>query len=134
MGKSESGLTSSAVQLSSTEGSLLHITLCRYGSGQLIRQERSLSEEFIAISHVWNNADWLRVGSIEGEIIVLEGKARFIAKDLPALVGGSWFWVDILCVDQRNVDARVAVTQHIPSIFQATKKTIVIRESIGFRD
>ena len=42
--------------------------------------------------------------------------------------------MDILCVDQRNADARVAVTQHIPSIFRAAKKTIVIRESIGFRD
>jgi hypothetical protein len=37
--------------------------------------------------------------------------------------------MDILCIDQRNADARIAVTQHIPTIFRTAQKTLVVKAS-----
>ncbi|KAK5654676.1 hypothetical protein OQA88_6999 [Cercophora sp. LCS_1] len=113
--------------------SSLRLTFCRYQSGALIREERPLSHDFIAISHVWGDASWRHVDGIEDQILVSDDKALFIAKSLPVIVGQSWFWMDILCIDQRDEDARVAVTAHIPSIFRAANKTVAIQESTGFR-
>jgi hypothetical protein len=42
--------------------------------------------------------------------------------------------MDILCINQRDEDARVAVTQHIPTIFLCAERTIVIRGGAGLRD
>ena len=41
--------------------------------------------------------------------------------------------MDILCVDQSSVDARISAVQHIPTIFRRAKKTIVIRDGGGLR-
>jgi hypothetical protein len=49
-------------------------------------------------------------------------------------MGSKWFWMDILCVNQRDEDARVAVTQHIPAIFRGAERTVVIRSGAGLRD
>ncbi|KAJ6506508.1 hypothetical protein C8R45DRAFT_1175528 [Mycena sanguinolenta] len=63
-----------------------------------------------------------------------EENTHFVIHDLPNVIGNTWFWMDILCVDQRDGDTRVVVMQHIPPIFRAAIKTVVIRESTGFRD
>ncbi|KAM0276392.1 hypothetical protein ACHAQH_006794 [Verticillium albo-atrum] len=113
----------------------LELIFCRFESGQIVRKKRLLSEPFIAISHVWGpDADWAKVDGVEDEIIVSPEKAIFMQTQLPALLGDSWFWMDVLCVDQRDADARVAVTQHIPAVFRAAQKSLVIRESASFRD
>ncbi|KAJ6506600.1 hypothetical protein C8R45DRAFT_970082 [Mycena sanguinolenta] len=112
----------------------LEILVCRYECGKIVKERRTISENFIAVSHVWGNADWRQLECVEDEILVSEEKAHFITHDLPNVVENTWFWMDILSVDQRDGDARVAVTQHIPSIFRAAIKTVVIRESTGFRD
>src|SRR5205814_7254714 len=41
---------------------------------------------------------------------------------------------DILCVDQRDENARIAITRHIPSIFRLGQLTIIVRDSSGFRE
>lgn len=41
--------------------------------------------------------------------------------------------MDILYINQKDDDARVAVTQHIPTIFKLARKTITIRESTSCR-
>ncbi|KAJ7263565.1 hypothetical protein B0H12DRAFT_1103012 [Mycena haematopus] len=112
----------------------LEILVCQYECGKIVKEKRPISESFIAVSHVWGNANWRQLECVEHEILISEEKAHFITHDLPNVVGSTWFWMDILCVDQRDGDARVAVTQHIPSIFRAAIKTVVIRESTGFRD
>ncbi|KAF8209398.1 hypothetical protein K438DRAFT_1572691 [Mycena galopus ATCC 62051] len=119
---------------SSPSSVLLEILVCRYECSKIVKEKRPISEIFIAVSHVWGNADWRQLECVEDEILVSEEKAHFITHDLPNVVGNTWFWIDILCVDQRDGDARLAVTQHIPSIFRAAIKTVVIRESTGFRD
>jgi hypothetical protein len=42
--------------------------------------------------------------------------------------GNNYFWMDILRVDQKNDQARVAVTQHIPAVSQQVERTIVVRD------
>ena len=42
--------------------------------------------------------------------------------------------MDILCVDQNDINARIAVTQHIPTIFRFAERTIVIWNSSGIPD
>ena len=48
-------------------------------------------------------------------------------------MGGDWFWMDVLCIDQRSKAARIAVTQHIPMIFRSAMKTLVIRTDRGYQ-
>jgi hypothetical protein len=100
------------------------VTLCRFGSGRLIKEDHSPSSvRFIAISHVWGDAQWRRVDGVEGDVLVSEDKAKFITDTLPELIGQEWFWMDVLCIDQRGKAARIAVTQHIPTIFRSAIKT-----------
>lgn len=60
-------------------------------------------------------------------------KANFIAQVLPSMVGTGYFWMDILCIDHQDRDAKIAVTQHIPTIFRSAQRTIVIRDSRGIQ-
>ena len=39
--------------------------------------------------------------------------------------------MDILCVDQRSFEARIGVIKHIPAIYRAAQKTVIIREPGG---
>src|SRR2546423_1330958 len=113
----------------------LSTTLCRYDSGKLVTQDKLLSEtDYIAISHVWGKAAKQDIPGIDGQVLASKEKARFIEKRLPRIVGTKWFWMDVLCVNQGNKEARIAVTQHIPTIFRLAQKTIVVRNSTGFRD
>jgi hypothetical protein len=57
-----------------------------------------------------------------------------MAERLASIVGTDWFWMDVLCVDQRNKGARIAITQHIPTIFRYSRQTILISDSTGFRN
>jgi hypothetical protein len=110
-------------------------TLCRYDSGKLVKKYKLLSKtDYVAISHVWEKAAWQDIPGIDGQVLASKEKAKFIEKRLPSIVGTKWFWMDVLCVDQGNKEARIAVTQHIPTIFRYAQKTIVVRNSTGFRD
>lgn len=42
--------------------------------------------------------------------------------------------MDILCINQRDDQARVAITRHIPSVFRLAQKTIAVRNSTGFKE
>ncbi|KAF3352398.1 hypothetical protein VdG1_09085 [Verticillium dahliae VDG1] len=91
----------------------LELVFCRFESGRIVRKKRFLSEPFIAVSHVWGpDADWAKVDGVDEEIIVSPEKALFVQTQLPGLMGDSWFWMDVLCVDQRDADARAAGPSH----------------------
>ena len=119
---------------SSTESTVRTVLGC-YQSGTLVKEFLPLNDvEYIAISHTWGLAEWQHVRGIDDEVLVSDEKAKFIADRLPSIVGGSYFWMDVLCVDQRDDEARVAITQLIPLIFREAKLTIVIQEGTGFRN
>jgi hypothetical protein len=111
----------------------LQVTMCRYESGKLVKTMMPVEEgEYVAVSHVWGAAELQHIPGV-GEVLVSKEKAKFIAERLSSIVRTEPFWMDIFCVDQRDVDARIAVTQHIPTIFRSAKKTIVVRDCSGFR-
>ena len=100
-----------------------------------MKYERLLNDiSYVAMSHVWGRVFWQEIPGVAGEVRVSMEKAKFIKERLPSIVGNEYFWMDILCVDQRNKDARIAVTQHIPKIFRSAKRTVVIRNSERLRD
>jgi hypothetical protein len=66
------------------------------------------------------------VPGIKEEILVSNVKARFLLERLPEIVGNQYFWMEILCVDQRIDANRVAITQHIPSIFRFAQRTVAV--------
>ena len=63
-----------------------------------------------------------------------EEKAKFIANDLPALVGDGAFWMDTLTVDQRDPIEVSKIVNAIPDIFRTAKKTVAVRECDGLYD
>ena len=82
----------------------LEVILRRYDSGGLSKAAMSIHDsQYITISHVWGTARWQDV--LGEEVLVSDEKARFIAEELPSLVGGEWFWMDILCVNQRDKES-----------------------------
>ena len=111
--------------------------LCRYteDGSKLIKAIRPIYDmEYLAISHVWGqDAKWQKVHGIDGEIYVSDEKAQLLTEQLATIVQDKWFWMDILCIDQRDDDARVAITQHIPAIFRGATRTVVIRGAAGLR-
>ena len=110
------------------------VTLCRFESGRLIKETHSSrSVSFVAISHVWGEARWRSVEGVEGDVLVSNDKAKFITDVLPGLMGEDWFWMDVLCIDQRSKAARIAVTQHIPTIFRSASKALVVRTDGGYQ-
>jgi hypothetical protein len=116
------------------DATTINITLCRFESGRLIKEPHSPSSvRFVAVSHVWGNAQWRKVDGVEGEVLISDDKAKFITDSLPKFIGGDWFWMDVLCIDQRSKAARIAVTQHIPTIFRSAMKTLVIRTDCGYQ-
>jgi hypothetical protein len=112
----------------------LKVTLCRYKDDNLVKDEKSLENtDYIAVSHVWGCVEWRTIKGVEGQVRVSREKALFLENQLPRIMGKQWFWMDILCVDQLNEDAKVAVTQYIPVIFRSAQKTFVVQESTGIR-
>jgi hypothetical protein len=109
--------------------------MCRYESGRLVKTMMQLNNiRYLAVSHVWGEVKWQSIPGIEGDVHASKEKAKFIVEHLPSIVGSEYFWMDILCVNQRDSDARVAVTQHIPTIFRQAQRTIVVRDRMAFRD
>lgn len=112
----------------------LPVVMCRYADGRLERHKVHIQEtQYVAISHVWEEAQWLHVPGIDGDVLVSPEKARFMAESLPSIIGAAWFWMDILCVDQRDKTARIAVTQQIPTIFRLAQRTVMIRSGFVVR-
>lgn len=81
-----------------------------------------------------SHVQWRKIPGIDEGVLVSNCKAKFMADRLASIVGTDWFWMDVLCVDQRNKDARIAITQHIPTIFRYSRQTILISDSTGFRN
>lgn len=65
------------------------------------------------------------------DIPVSPQKLQFVSKDLPRLVKGYHFWMDILAVDQSSEETRVRVVTQIPQIYRKARFTLVIREQGG---
>src|SRR5205814_2031689 len=97
------------------------------------KEEKWGKREYVAVSHVWGNAKWRSIPIADGELMVSSEKAQFLKHQLPSIMGSSWFWMDILCINQRDRGARVSVTKYIPTIFRSATKTLVVRESTGLR-
>ena len=87
--------------------------------------------EYIAVSHVWGEAKREFIPIADGELMVSREKSRFLEFQLQSIIGNSWFWMDILSINQFDPDEKVRVTQYIPSIFRFATKTLVVRESSG---
>lgn len=115
--------------------SSLRVTMCRFNQDR--RLEKAIMSvrdtKYFCISHVWGVAQWRTIPGVDGKILASEGKAKFIVEQLTSLVLDSYFWMDVLCIDQKDGDARVAVTQHIPTIFRAAVQTFLVRDGGGFR-
>jgi hypothetical protein len=112
----------------------LEMLMCRYTDGILRKELVVLADtKYVAISHVWGDARWQHIDGIEGETMISGEKAKFLTERMPELVGEGFFWMDILCINQRDKAARVAVTQYIPAIFRRAQKTIAIRQGEGIR-
>lgn len=109
--------------------------MCRYESGRFVTRMMPLKNlHYVAVSHVWGEVEWRSIPGVEGDVSASREKAKFIAERLHSIVGSEYFWMDILCVNQRDSDKRVAVTQHIPAIFRQAQRTIVVHDRIAFRD
>lgn len=112
----------------------LRFTVCRFEAGRITKRLITSGDvEYITISHAWGNADWRRIRGFDGMVMASESKVRFIERQLPALVGRHYFWIDILCLDQNDHAARVAITQHIPKIFRGASRTIMVKAGDGLR-
>lgn len=116
--------------------STLQIPMCRYNVNGKLEKEKVMvvSTKYLAISHVWGDAQWQEIPGIDGEVLVSKEKAKFLTERLKSIVGTNYFWMDILCVEQTNKAARIAVTADIPAIFRHAERTILVRGSGGFRD
>lgn len=92
------------------------------------------STDYIAFSHVWGDWAWRSISGIPYDVKASEEKAKFIANDLPALVGDGAFWMDTLTVDQRNPVEVSEIVDVIPDIFRMARKTIAVKECDGLYD
>lgn len=109
------------------------VTLCRFENGQLIKRQKMLEQtDYIAVSHVWGDIKWRRVREIQGEVLASQEKVIFLETQLQSIVGSGWFWMDILCINQRSTDERIGIIAHIQTIFSLAKRTLAVRESWGF--
>lgn len=114
--------------------SSLHVIMCRFIGGKVEKQLVNVDNtSFLAVSHVWGAAKWRIVRGVNHKVLVSKSKAEFMEQQLPSIVGDGFFWMDILCIDQTNRDARVVVTQHIPTIFRKALRTILVRDGCGMR-
>jgi hypothetical protein len=86
---------------------------------------------YLAISHVWGDADWRILACLDHEVFISARKKRFIEKKLYHMVGETPFWMDVLAVDQRQEDQVIAIVKHIPKIFIGAERTIAVREGDG---
>ena len=110
----------------------IKFTMCYWDDGRLFRDEIILPNfRYLAISHVWGHARWQTIPGIDGEVLASDSKAKFLVETLPGIVGDDYFWMDILCVDQRDKGARVAVTNYIPRIFRSAEETIFVKGEGG---
>lgn len=120
------------------QGAVLWLDLCHFKNHKLEKQCMPLGDtDYIAVSHVWGREtelEWRSVPGIEDKVFATKRKVEFLTKQLPSVIEESYFWMDILCVDQRNEDARIAVTSHIPTIFRYAKQTIVVKDGVGTKD
>jgi hypothetical protein len=115
----------------------LQVTMCRYSeSGILIKAKLPIdATEYVAVSHVWGrDAEWRHIPGVKSDVFASKEKAKFLVERLPFIVENKWFWMDILCINQHDDEARIAITQHIPAIFRSAQRTVVIRGGAGLRD
>src|SRR5579859_567884 len=57
---------------------------------------------YVAISHVWGDVQWHNMDVWGLEVRASMKKLVFLKESLPGLLEGSWFWMDILCIPQRD--------------------------------
>lgn len=116
--------------------SSLQVLMCRFINGKLVKEIVPVANtKYLAISHVWGEGfKWQEVLGLRGEVPVSTEKVNFLEQQLNSIVGDDYFWMDILCVDQKDKAARIAVTQHIPTIFRMAERTIVVRGTEGFQN
>lgn len=132
----KTGLSSSLQRATDSERSREgQIQMCHFVGNKLIKSFVSpYHTVYLTISHLWGTASWRRIPGIPGKVLASESKAKFLANDLRSLVGNDYFWMDILCVDQRDRAARIAMTRHIPTIFRQSIRTILVRDNNGPRE
>jgi hypothetical protein len=114
---------------------MANISLAKYDNGELRLEARDLQHtQYVAISHIWGKAEYCDLPSFPlRKVQASSYKVDFLLRQLPGLVGDGWFWMDIICVDQQDADARIAVVDHIPELFRKAEKTIVIKDGDGLK-
>ena len=86
------------------------VVLCVFDdvTGLLFREERDLdTTSYIAISHVWGIASWQALSYCPWKVLASATKLTWLEDQLPKLVGGLPFWMDILAVDQADKTERI---------------------------
>jgi Heterokaryon incompatibility protein (HET) len=77
-------------------------------SGKLQKSIISIhDDEYLAISHAWGDTEWEHIPGYDEPFLVSKQKAKFLAERLYEIVGDNYFWMDVMCVDQHNAEARV---------------------------
>jgi hypothetical protein len=114
----------------STPGPMVQFARFENGHLRLFRA-RTTELEYVAISHVWGEKEWLSIPGVEVKVLISREKAEFVEKELPGLVSEGAFWMDTLTVDQTNQAEVIATVQSIPAIFRHASRTIAIRECDG---
>lgn len=113
--------------------------LCRFVSGEFEKVDIDFRHtNYIAFSHVWGDPSLYHpttISNIPEPIIATPSKARCLDQNLQRLVGDSYFWLDVLSIDQspETVEERIQATAIMPDIYKHAQKTIVIRDGSGFQ-
>lgn len=108
------------------------VAFARFVDGQVVLFcARTEEIKYVAVSHVWGQAEWQQIKVMQGDLLASREKATFISERLPQLLDGLAFWMDVICVNQRNRTEVTAIVQSIPDIFRDASRTLVIRECDG---
>jgi len=79
-------------------------------------------------------AEWISLASAGHDLLITAKKAKFIEEQLPKLIGTDAFWMDVICIDQRNTEAVLEAAKLSPEIFGNATRTIAIKAGDGFFD
>ena len=93
------------------------------------------SDDYIAISHVWGNPATISSISIEGvkgKVSLSPGKIDILnILQRGDICGGSWFWMDLFCIDQ-SPNAPISISQQlaaIPAVYKHSRCVKILLES-----
>ncbi|KAK3353384.1 hypothetical protein B0T25DRAFT_455306 [Lasiosphaeria hispida] len=106
--------------------------VCKDDNGMPYVEKKSsttISEPYVAISHVWGDPETIREIHIEtiGAVRLSPGKLDLLSLlRRPEVCGTNWFWLDLFCLDQ---PPSVAQLMSIPAIYKSATEVVILVES-----